>query len=60
MQETNPSQYIFNTHIDAEEAIRSLGKSGFDVKKLSLIGKGYSGGPDSSDRILSSMSGKIC
>ena len=41
MQETHPSQYIFNTHVDAEEAIRSLGKAGFDVKKLSLIGKGY-------------------
>jgi len=33
--------YVFNTHSDAEEAIRALGKSGFDVKKLSLIGKGY-------------------
>ena len=41
MQEINPAQYIFNTHVDAEEAIRSLGKSGFDVKKLSLIGRGY-------------------
>jgi len=33
--------YVFNTHVQAEEAIRSLGKSGFDMKKLSLIGKGY-------------------
>jgi len=41
MQEINPAQYIFNSHVEAEEAIRSLGKSGFDVKKLSLIGKGY-------------------
>lgn len=41
MQEINPSQYIFNTHVEAEEAIRALGKSGFDVKMLSLIGKGY-------------------
>lgn len=41
MQETNPAQYIFNTHVEAEEAIRSLGRSGFDVKNLSLIGKGY-------------------
>jgi hypothetical protein len=41
MQEINPGQYIFNSHVEAEEAIRSLGKSGFDVKKLSLIGKGY-------------------
>jgi hypothetical protein len=33
--------YVFNTHVEAEEAIRSLGRSGFDVKKLSLVGKGY-------------------
>jgi len=33
--------YIFNTHSEAEQAIRSLGASGFDVKKLSLVGKGY-------------------
>jgi hypothetical protein len=33
--------YIYNTHSEAEQAIKALGKSGFDVKKLSLIGKGY-------------------
>jgi hypothetical protein len=33
--------YIFNTHVEAEEAIQSLNRSGFDVKKLSLVGKGY-------------------
>ena len=33
--------YVFNTHTEAEDAIRSLGRSGFDMKKLSLIGKGY-------------------
>ena len=39
---TNDSPcYVFNTHVEAEEAIRSLSKSGFDVKKLSLVGKGY-------------------
>ena len=37
----NSSVYVFNTHTDAEEAIRALNKSGFDVKKLSLVGKGY-------------------
>lgn len=41
MQKLNPAQYIFNTHVEAEEAIRSLGQAGFDVKNLSLIGKGY-------------------
>jgi hypothetical protein len=33
--------FIFNTHIEAEEAIQVLGRSGFDLKKLSLVGKGY-------------------
>jgi len=33
--------FVFNTHHQAEEAIRLLNTSGFDVKKLSLIGKGY-------------------
>ncbi|MFZ6673195.1 DUF1269 domain-containing protein [Undibacterium sp. Xuan67W] len=33
--------YIFNTHVEAEEAIEQLARSGFDVKKLSLVGKGY-------------------
>ena len=33
--------HVFDTHAEAEEAIKSLGKSGFDLKKLSLVGKGY-------------------
>ena len=33
--------YIFNTHIEAEQAIQSLSRAGFDMKKLSLVGKGY-------------------
>jgi len=33
--------YIFGTHAAAEDAIRALSHSGFDMKKLSLIGKGY-------------------
>lgn len=38
---SNPSVYIFDSHAAAEEAIRLLSQSGFDVKKLSLVGKGY-------------------
>src|SRR5450432_1997562 len=38
--ETSPA-YVFNTHVEAEAAIRLLSKSGFDMKKLSLVGKGY-------------------
>jgi hypothetical protein len=33
--------YVFNTHVEAEEAIRHLSDAGIDVKKLSLVGKGY-------------------
>ena len=33
--------YVFDTHVEAEESIRSLSRSGFDVKTLSLVGKGY-------------------
>jgi hypothetical protein len=41
MEKVDSSVYVFNTHVEAEEAIRSLSRSGFDVKKLSLVGKGY-------------------
>jgi hypothetical protein len=40
----DPSQvpfYVFNTHEEAENAIRLLGRAGYDVSKLSLVGKGY-------------------
>jgi len=33
--------FVFDTHAAAEDAIRRLGQSGFDMKKLSLVGKGY-------------------
>ena len=33
--------FLCNTHQEAEDAIQSLKKFGFDIKKLSLIGKGY-------------------
>ncbi len=32
---------VFNTHSEAEDAIRGLSHAGIDVKKISLIGKGY-------------------
>lgn len=37
----NTAVYLFNTHPEAEDAIKALGRAGFDVKKLSLVGKGY-------------------
>lgn len=33
--------YVFNTHGEAEDAIRALGHAGVDLRKLSLVGKGY-------------------
>ena len=41
MEKEHSPCYVFNTHVEAEEAIQSLNRSGFDVKKLSLVGKGY-------------------
>ena len=41
MNRDNLPVYVFNAHVEAEEAVKALNKSGFDVKKLSIIGKGY-------------------
>jgi hypothetical protein len=32
---------IYNTHTEAESAIKELQRSGFDIKKLSIVGKEY-------------------
>ena len=32
---------VFDTHDQAERAVKELQKAGFDMKKLSIIGKGY-------------------
>jgi uncharacterized membrane protein len=32
---------VYNSHPEAEKAIKELQKSGFDMKKLSIVGKGY-------------------
>ncbi len=41
MENTTQPCHVFNTHEEAEAAIQQLNRSGFDVKKLSLVGKGY-------------------
>ena len=41
MPETNSVVAIFESHERAEDAIRELQHSGFDMKKLSVIGKDY-------------------
>lgn len=37
----NAAVGIFGNHADAESAVKELQKSGFDMKKLSVIGKDY-------------------
>ena len=39
--EPNAQIHLFNSHIEAEEAIRELERAGFDIKKLSIVGKGF-------------------
>jgi hypothetical protein len=41
MLDTNSVVAIYETHTQAEEAVKELQKSGFDMKKLSIVGKGY-------------------
>ncbi len=41
METTALPFYVFNTHVEAEDAIKLLSRSGFDIKKISLVGKGY-------------------
>jgi hypothetical protein len=41
MSKTNSVVAIYKTHSLAEEAVKELQKSGFDMKKLSIVGKDY-------------------
>lgn len=41
MKKNNSCIGIFSNHTDAEQAIKELQISGFDMKKLSIVGKGY-------------------
>ena len=41
MSEKNSVVAIFESHTQAEDAVRELHKSGFDMKKLSIVGKDY-------------------
>ncbi len=41
MSEMNSVVAIFESHNQAEAAVRDLQKSGFDMKKLSIVGKDY-------------------
>lgn len=39
--EKNAVVAIYNSHEEAEEAVRELQRSGYDMKKLSIVGKDY-------------------
>ena len=41
MSDKNSVVAVFDSHERAEDAIRELQKSGFDMKKLSIVGKDY-------------------
>jgi uncharacterized membrane protein len=41
MAKENAAVAVYNTHIEAEAAIKELQKSGIDMKKLSILAKDY-------------------
>lgn len=41
MKDEHPPIYIFHSHNEADAAVRALGKADFNLKNLSVIGKGY-------------------
>ena len=41
MTDTNAAIAVYDNHSEAEDAVKELQKSGFDTKKLSVVGKDY-------------------
>jgi uncharacterized membrane protein len=41
MADTNAAVAVYDNHSEAEHAVKELQKSGFDMKKLSVVGKDY-------------------
>ena len=41
MSDASAAIAFFNTHVEAEEAVRELQHAGFEMKKLSIVGKDY-------------------
>ena len=39
MSETNSVVALYETHSQAEEAVKELQRSGFDMKKMSIVGR---------------------
>ena len=44
MKDTNAVIAIYDSHSAADDAVKELQKAGFDMKKLSVVGKGLSHG----------------
>jgi hypothetical protein len=41
MNKENAAVAVYNTHGEAEEAVQQLQRAGYDMKKLSIVGKDY-------------------
>jgi hypothetical protein len=41
MAQENAVVAVYNNHAEAEDAVQQLQRSGFDMKKLSIVGKDY-------------------
>jgi uncharacterized membrane protein len=41
MPEKNTAVAIYNSHTDAEQAVKELQRAGYDMQKLSIVGKDY-------------------
>ena len=41
MTDSNAAIAVYDGHSEAEDAVKELQKSGFDMKKLSVVGKDY-------------------
>lgn len=55
MTDTNAVVAVYDSHTAAEDAVKELQKSGFEMKKLSVVGKDYHteySGPKISDQAI--------
>ena len=41
MKKSDLAVAVYNTHTEAEEAVKALENAGFDMKKLSIVGRDY-------------------
>lgn len=41
MSKASAAIAVYDTHVQAEQAVKELERAGFDMKRLSIVGKGY-------------------